>query len=76
MDCGHGEHDMSTIDNCSNSSCHNTEQPAVHANLYLLIPVSLCTSLAPLSAALLAAAAADFSPAYAPVAPPPKSLVS
>jgi len=31
--CGHGEHDMSTMDNCSISCCHNTEQPAVHANL-------------------------------------------
>jgi hypothetical protein len=72
MDCGHGEHNMSTMDNCSISCCHNTEQPAVHANLYLLTPVSLCTSLAPLSATLLAPAATSLYPAVAPLAPPPK----
>ncbi len=36
MDCGHGEHNMSTMDNCSMSCCHDTDLPAVHGNLFLL----------------------------------------
>jgi hypothetical protein len=76
MDCGHGEHNMSTMDNCSMSCCHNTEQPAVHANLFLLTPLSISTWLAPSSAVSSSSAITKVSLAYAPLAPPPKSLVS
>jgi hypothetical protein len=76
MDCGHGEHNMSTMDNCSMSCCHNAEQSTVHANLYLLTPISLSTSLAWLSEMSFAPTATSLFPAFAPLAPPPKSSVS
>ena len=76
MDCGHGEHNMSTMDNCSMSCCHNTEQPAVHGNLFLLTPLSVCTSLARLFEISFAPATTNLSPAFAPLAPPPKSSVN
>jgi len=76
MNCGHSGRDMSTMDNCSLSCCHNTEQPAIHANLFLLTPLSISTSLAPLSEISFAPATTNLSPAFAPLAPPPKSFVS
>ena len=76
MDCGHGEHNMSTMDNCSMSCCQNTEQPAIHGNLFLLTPLSVSTSLTRLSEISFAPAATNLSPAFAPLAPPPKSSVS
>jgi hypothetical protein len=76
MDCGHGEHNMSAMDDCSMSCCHNVEQSAVHANLYLLTPPSLSISLAPYSAISLSSTVIKLSQAFAPLAPPPKSLVS
>jgi len=76
MDCGHGEHNMGTMDKCSMSCCQNSGQPAVHANLFLLTPLSVPTSLAPLSEISFAPATTNLSPALAPLAPPPKSSVS
>jgi hypothetical protein len=76
MDCDRGEHHMSTMDNCSMSCCQNTEQPAVHCNLFLLTPVPVSASLAPLSATSLTPTATGISRAYAPPAPPPKFAVT
>jgi len=76
MDCGHGEHNMTTMDNCSISCCHNTEQPAIHGILFLLTPLSASTSLAGLSEISFAPHTTSLSPVFAPLAPPPKSFVS
>jgi hypothetical protein len=76
MDCGHSGHDKSKMDSCTMSCCHNVEQSAVHANLYLLTPISLSTSLAPYSAIAFSSAPTKISLVFAPLAPPPKSLVS
>jgi len=76
MDCGHGEHNVGAMDKCSMSCCQNTEQPAVHGNLFLLTPLSVSTSLAPYSAASFSNAITKISLAYAPLAPPPKSFLS
>ncbi len=76
MDCDHGEHDMGTMDNCSMSCCHSVEQFGIHANLYLLTPLSLFTSLARPSEISIVPAATNLSPAFAPLAPPPKSFLS
>jgi len=76
MDCGHGEHNMSTMDNCSMSCCHDTEQPAIHGNLFLLTQLSVSTSFTRLSDISFAPAATNLSPVFAPLAPPPKSFVS
>ena len=75
MDCGHGEHNMGGMEHCSMSCCHNTEQPAIHGNLFLLTPLSVSMSLAPHSAISLLSATAKISLAYAPLAPPPKSFL-
>jgi hypothetical protein len=75
MDCGHGEHNLSTIVNCSMSCCDNTEQPAVHGNLFLLTALSVSTSLTRLSEISFAHPTTNLSPAFAPLAPPPKSFL-
>ena len=76
MDCGHSGHDMSKMDNCSMSCCHNIEQSAVHANLFLLTPLSLSTSPAPSSAISFSSGVVKIFLAFAPLAPPPRSLGS
>ena len=76
MDCGHGEHNMNTMDNCSLSCCHDSERPVVHANLFLLTPLSVSTSLASYSAIPFSGAISKISLARAPLAPPPKSFLS
>ena len=76
MDCGHGEQHMNTMENCSMSCCHNTEQPAAHANPFLLTPLSVSTSLAPYSEVSFSRAITKISPVFAPLAPPPKSFLS
>jgi len=76
LDCGHGGHDMSKMDSCTMSCCQNTEQTAVHANLFLLTPLSVSTSVAPHSAISFSSATTKISPVFAPLAPPPKSFLS
>jgi len=76
MDCGHSGHDVSKMHSCSMSCCQNTEQPAVHGNLFLLTPLSLATSLARISEISSAPDTTSLSPAFAPLAPPPKSFAS
>jgi len=70
MDCGHH---MNQLQSCSMSCCQNAEQPAAHAHLYLLIPVTLTANLVLLTVTAPAAAPIRISPAISPLAPPPKS---
>src|SRR5260221_12529416 len=72
-DCDHHDHGANKTQSCSMSCCHNGEQPAVHAHIFLLTPLSLDAELAPLSLASLSAAPKKFSSVFAPLAPPPKS---
>jgi hypothetical protein len=76
MDCGHGEHNMSTMDNCSLSCCHDSERPVVHGNLFLLTPLPVPTALASCSAIPFSSTISKISLAHAPLAPPPKSFLS
>lgn len=70
-DCGHH---ISQLQSCSLSCCQNAEQPAAHAHVYLLMPVTLATNLALITATAPGAAPIKISPAFSPLAPPPKSL--
>jgi len=76
MDCAHGEHNMSTMDNCSLSCCQDSERPVVHAILFLLTPLSVSTSLASSSAIPFLCAITKISLAHAPLAPPPKPFLN
>ena len=75
MDCGHDAHDMSKMSDCSMSCCHNVESSAIHANLFVLTPLSVSTPLTFFSGTKVAPAARNISQAFAPVAPPPKSFL-
>ena len=70
MDCGH---EMSTMQSCTMSCCQDSQQPAVHANVYVLTPVEIASVLAPLALATLTLAPSRSSPAFTPLAPPPKT---
>jgi hypothetical protein len=76
MDCGHEGHESSQMQACSMSCCQNVEQAAVHAPIFLLTPVSVLVALASLSRLSPAASATEISSAFAPLAPPPKLLIS
>jgi hypothetical protein len=73
IDCGH-EGGQSKMRSCSMSCCHPIEQAAGHAPVFLLIPLSISTALAPFSPASLAPVVTRISSLVAPPAPPPKSL--
>ena len=76
MDCGHQNHAANKMQSCAMSCCHNVEQSAVHARIFVLTPVSIATALAPRTAATSFTALTNISPSFAPLAPPPKSLAS
>src|SRR2546429_5555246 len=66
MDCGHDARDVSKMSSCSMSCCQNTESSAIHANLFVLTPLSVPTSLILFSATTLAPASTNISQAFAP----------
>src|SRR5258708_32636351 len=76
MDCGHEQHSANKIRSCSISCCHNIEQSATHANIYLLTPVSVTTGFALNASGSTVASHPNISPSFAPLAPPPKSHVN
>ena len=76
MECGHEQHSANKMRSCSVSCCHNIEQSATHANIYLLTPVSVTTGFALNASASTVASHPNISPSFAPLAPPPKSHVS
>jgi len=76
VDCGHHEHDMSKMNSCSMSCCQTTEQPAIHAHILVPAPTVSLASRAALSNLAQPSAPKTNSLAFAPPAPPPKSLVS
>jgi hypothetical protein len=76
MDCGHERHEASRLQTYSVSCCNTVELTATHANLYLFtspVPATSLTAVAPTS---LVPAIRSLSPAFPPLAPPPKSLVT
>ncbi len=76
MACDHHGHGASKMQDCSMSCCHTVEQPAVHAHVYVLTPISLAAALIPISSAAPVVSAFVFFTSLSPLAPPPKSLVS
>ena len=76
MDCNHHGHSANKMQSCTMSCCQNVQQPALHAHIFLLTAVSLQSSLVRVSSASPALSASKISPAFAPLAPPPKSLAS
>lgn len=76
MECGHEGPGMGKMQACSMSCCHTVEQAFVHAHIFLLTPLSISPRLAPLSSTTSAFSITKTSPAFAPLAPPPKSLAS
>jgi hypothetical protein len=76
MDCDHHGHAANKMQTCSMSCCHTVEQPAIHAHIFLLTPVSLQSSLVLVSSASFVPTTIEVSPAFAPLAPPPKSLAN
>jgi hypothetical protein len=74
MECGHDGPGMGKMQACSMSCCHTIEQTVVHAYVFLLTPLSTSARLAPQSLASLALTTNKISPAFAPLAPPPKSV--
>ncbi len=76
MDCGHEGHDSNKMRSCSISCCHDVEQSAVHAHVFLLTPLSVSTALAPSSFTPLTSIAQKVSPVFAPLGPPPKPFSS
>ena len=76
MDCGHESHDSNKVRSCSISCCHDVEQSAVHAHVFLLTSLSVSTALAPSSFAPLTSIVQKVSPVFAPLGPPPKPFSS
>lgn len=76
MDCGHENRDSNKMRSCSVSCCHDVEQSAVHAHIFLLTPLSVSTALAPSSFTPFTFIGAKVSPVFAPLGPPPKPLFS
>lgn len=76
VNCSHHGHDMSKMNSCSMSCCQTTERPAIHAHIFVPAPaVSLAWRAALSNLAQLSEPKTN-SLAFAPPAPPPKSLVS
>jgi len=76
MDCGHEGHDSNQMRSCSISCCHDVEQSAVHAHIFLLTRLSVSTALAPSSFTPLTSIAQKVSRVFAPLGPPPKPFSS
>jgi len=76
MDCGHEGHDSNKMRSCSISCCHDVEQSAVHAHIFLPTPLSVPTALASSSFTPLTSMAQKVSPVFAPPGPPPKPFSS
>jgi hypothetical protein len=76
MDCDHHSQAADKMQSCSMSCCHTVERPAIHAHIFLLTPVSLQSSLVLVASASFVPTTIEVSPAFAPLAPPPKSLAN
>ncbi len=72
MECGHEGPESKKMQSCSMSCCHDIEQSAVHAYIFLPTPFSVPTALAPSSFAPHTSISAKLSPVFAPLGPPPK----
>jgi hypothetical protein len=73
MDCDHHGHSPNKMSSCSMSCCQTVEPAAVHAQIYVLIPVPLGAPLASSLSAVPAISPAGIFASYSPLAPPPKS---
>jgi hypothetical protein len=73
MDCDHHGHSANTMSSCSIACCHTVEPAAVHAHIYVLVPVSLGAPLASSLSAVSEISPAGIFACYSPLAPPPKS---
>jgi hypothetical protein len=76
MDCDHHGHSANKMSSCSMSCCHTVEPAAVHAHIYVLIPLSLGVPLALSLSAVRAISPAGIFVSNPPLAPPPKSSVN
>jgi hypothetical protein len=76
MDCDHVGHSASKVSTCSLSCCHDAQSSVAAAHIFLLAPMTLSIALAPLFSASAAPWTSSKSLAFAPPAPPPKSLIS
>src|SRR5690349_9576617 len=75
MGCEHSANGgEAKLQNCSMSCCQTTEQSAVHAQVFVVLPDVTPPAFAPLSEALSLLTYDEEIGSFAPLSPPPKSL--
>jgi hypothetical protein len=73
VDCDRHGHSPNKMSSCSMSCCDTVEPAAVHAQIYVLVPLSLGAPLALSLSAVPAISPAGIFASASPLAPPPKS---
>jgi hypothetical protein len=73
MDCGH---EMSSMAGCKMSCCHDTDQPTITANVFVMPPVTSVAGQVAVVAAVEAPKQTEFLRSIEPISPPPRTLSS